>query len=109
MKQIIKKPIVSEKSFSQAALGKFTFLVDPKYSKTEITSVLSDLYNVEIEKINSFNSEGKKKRTRGKIGKRDNYKKVIVTLKHGQKIDLFETESDEKAKNKDKKAEKKLK
>lgn len=113
MQQIIKKPLISEKSYTRTAEGKFSFLADPDADKELIKELIEDLYKVKVEKINTQNITGKIKKSRGKAGKRDDYKKVIVTLKAGQKIALFDVETEEKkeekkpAKKADKKEDKK--
>ena len=110
MKQIIKKPVVSEKSFTASGRDKFTFLADPKADKETIKTVVEGLYGVSVIKVNTQNVNGKIKRVKGKNGTRDDYKKTVVTLKAGQKIALFEVESDDaKDAKKDAKAAKKEK
>lgn len=103
---IIKKPLVSEKSFQAAAAGKFTFLVDTNAGKKEIADAVSQLFEVSVLTVNTTNYEGKIKRTKKGLGKRSDFKKAIVTLKKGQKIDLFEVEKEQKAESKDKKEKK---
>lgn len=103
MQQLIKKPVVSEKSFAVASLHKFCFWADKKATKEEIAKMVEDLYKVNVVAVNTQNISGKIKRSRGKIGKRNDLKKVTVTLKAGQKIAIFEAESEEKVKKEDKK------
>jgi large subunit ribosomal protein L23 len=105
---LFKKPLISEKSFAEAALGKFTFVVDKKASKEEIKETCEQLFGVNVVCINTANIIGKVKKTRKGQGKRSDYKKAVISLKKGQKIDLFEIETEEdKAKKakEDKKAE----
>ena len=96
MRQIIKKPVISEKSFQKASLKKFTFIVDKKSSKEEIAEMIEKLYSVKILKINSMNIKGKVKRVGKKIGKRDDQKKVIVTTGPKDSISLFEIEEEDR-------------
>ena len=98
MNKIFKKVLVSEKSYQAAANGKFSFVVDRKTSKEAVTKAVEDLFKVNVTKANSMNCDGKIKQTKRKAGKRSDYKKVILTLKAGQKIDLFEIEGDNKTK-----------
>lgn len=100
MQQIIKKPLISEKSFAKSAEGKFSFLADPDADKDLLRHLIEELYKVKVEKINTQNMTGKTKKMRGKSGKRDDYKKVVVTLKAGQKIALFDAETEEKKEEK---------
>ncbi len=100
MKQIIKKPLISEKSFTASSDGKFSFIADYKTDKIAAREYIENMFKVKVEKINSQNIDGKIKRVKGKIGKRNNQKKIIVTLKKGQKIALFETDTEEKTADK---------
>lgn len=90
--KILKKPLISEKSFQMAAAGKFSFQVDKKADKFSIAEVIKELFNVEVVSVNVTNYVGKVKRGKKGMGKRSNFKKAFVTLKSGQKIDLFEIE-----------------
>ncbi len=98
MKQIIKKPIISEKSFAESTLGKYTFIVDASATKDDLKNALSESFRVNVVSVNTANYKGKIKRTRGKLGKRSDFKRAIFMLEKGQKISLFETESEEKNK-----------
>ena len=98
---IIKKALVSEKSIRQSGEGKFTFLVDPKAGKFEIAELCKELFNVTVLDVQTANFKGKIKKTKKGEGKRSNFKKAIITLKKGEKIDLFDVEQDD-AKGKDK-------
>ena len=102
----IKKPLISEKSFLLASSGKDSFIVDSKISKNEAKTSIEKILGVKVVSVNSANICGKVKRVKGKIGRRQNYKKVIFTLKPGQKIDLFEIE-DKTNDKKETKAERK--
>lgn len=104
---ILKRALVSEKSFGKAAEGKFTFVVDKSATKETVAQSIEELFGVNVLSINIANIIGKVKRSKKGLGKRSDYKKAVVTLKKGQKIDLFEIEQpEEKEKNK-KKVEKK--
>ncbi len=100
MKQIIKKPLISEKSFSASSNGKFSFIGNFKTDKIEAKDYIENVFKVKVEKINSLSIKGKVKRVKGKLGTRNNVKKFIVTLKKGQKISLFEAEKEEKPEKK---------
>ena len=98
MTNFIKKILVSEKSFQDAAVGKYTFIVDRRASKELVAKVLGDLFKVTVLSVNAMNYNGKVKTTKRVTGRRANFKKVILTLKTGDKIDLFEIENTEKNK-----------
>ncbi len=89
-RDIIIKPTISEKSTSLLADNKYTFWVDPKANKTEIKQAVEKLFNVKVEKVNTINVKGKTKRIRQYIGKTADRKKAIVTLREGDKIEIFE-------------------
>jgi len=83
--QIIKEPIITEKSALQASHGKYTFKVEKKASKGEIERAIEKLFKVTVLGVQTMNVKGK--------GKKPDGKKAIVTLKEGDKIDLFEVGS----------------
>ena len=87
-RDIILKPVVSEKSYGLIDEGKYTFIVDPRASKTEIKLAIEQVFGVKVAKINTLNLKGKTRRTRHGIGKRKDTKRAIVTLKSGS-IDIF--------------------
>lgn len=87
-RDIILKPVVSEKSYSLIDEGKYTFLVDPRASKTEIKLAIEKIFSVKVASVNTLNRQGKARRTRFGIGKRKDTKRAIVTLKSGT-IDIF--------------------
>lgn len=96
----VKSPIISEKCFSQVKEGKFSFSVSTDSSKNDVKRIVEKMFKVNVVKINSQNQSGKAKKTKGMVGMRSDTKKMIVTLKHGQKIDLFETKELTDKKNK---------
>ena len=89
---VLKRPVISEKSMSLAAQGKFTFIVDKRANKDQIAQVVADHFKVTVEKVATVSIKGKTKRFGKKRSqvKLSDYKKAIVKLKKGQKIDLFE-------------------
>ena len=87
-RDIILKPVVSEKSYGLIDEGKYTFLVDPRSTKTEIKLAIEKIFNVQVASINTLNRQGKSRRTRFGIGKRKDTKRAIVTLREGS-IDIF--------------------
>lgn len=77
---IIKRPIITEKSNDQIADGKYTFEVDVKATKTEIRKAVESLFQVKVLNVNTMNLEGKKKRMGVHLGKRSDWKKAIVKI-----------------------------
>lgn len=88
--RILRKPMVTEKSTSLLQDNKYTFEVDPKANKTEIKQAVESLFKVKVEKVNTMHLKGKLKRVRQIQGRTPDRKKAIVTLKQGDKIEIFE-------------------
>jgi len=95
MKEIygcIRRPIVTEKSnLIKDAANKVVFVVDKHANKVEIKYAVQQLFNVTVQEVNVMNFLGKSKRTGRIIGKKQDWKKAIVTLKKGDKIEFFES------------------
>ncbi len=87
-RDIILKPVVTEKSSVLMEEGKFTFEVDPRANKTEIKNAIEAIFGVKVGSIATQNRKGKVYRTRNGIGKRKDVKRAIVTLREGS-IDIF--------------------
>ena len=103
MNQILIKPIITERSMQVASLGRFTFEVDLKANKNEIAGVVAKTFNVHPLKVATQINKGRLKRSlrsRNYI-KTAAVKKAVVSLKTGEKIDLFDvTESNHEHANK---------
>jgi large subunit ribosomal protein L23 len=89
-RDIIIKPVVTEKSMDLLADNKYTFIVDRNANKTEIKNAIEHIFKVEVAKVYTMNIKGKPKRMGRFEGKRPDRKKAVVALKAGQKIRLFE-------------------
>lgn len=89
-RDIIKKPVVTEKSMALLEENKYTFFVDLNANKIEIKKAVEDLFNVKVDKVRTMRVKGKLKRVRNRWGKTPDRKKAIVTLKEGNKIQIFE-------------------
>jgi large subunit ribosomal protein L23 len=89
-RDIIIKPVVTEKSFSLLEDNKYTFIVDKRANKTEIKSAVEEIFKVSVLNVNTVNVKGKPKRQGRFTGFKADRKKAIVTLKPGQKIPLFD-------------------
>lgn len=89
-RDIIIRPVVTEKSMDLLADNKYTFIVHPKANKTEIKNAIENIFSVRVETVNTMNVKGKPKRMGRFQGHTPKRKKAVVTLKPGQKIHLFE-------------------
>jgi len=87
---ILIRPVVTEKSMSLLQENKYTFYVDPKATKTDIKNAVEKIFNVKVLRVNTLWARGKKKRVRRALGKTPDRKKAIVTLRPGDKIEIFE-------------------
>lgn len=92
-RDVIIRPVVSEKSYSLLDNGVYTFIVAPGSNKAEIRQAVESIFSVQVIKVNTLNRKGKRKRNRRKstFGQRSDTKRAIVTLAEGQEISLFET------------------
>ena len=86
--EILKAPVITEKSEIAKEAGKYTFKVDPKANKLEIKEAIEKLYNVKVTAISTINVKTKKRRVGRYTGLTNRTKKAIVTLAEGQTIDL---------------------
>ena len=88
-RDILLKPVVSEKSYALLDENKYTFVVDPRANKTQIKQAVEAVFSVKVTGVNTINRQGKRKRTKTGFGKRANTKRAIVTLAEGDRIDIF--------------------
>ena len=88
MYDVVLSPVVTEKSTQGAEHNQVTFRVDRRATKPEIKQAVEGLYDVKVTKVNTLNMRGKVKRFKGRLGKRSDYKKAIVTLSEGDSIDI---------------------
>ncbi len=88
--QIVKRPIVSEKSTKLAEERKYTFEVDRNANKIQIKQAIEELFGVKVEKVNVINGIPKARRMGLHSGFKARITKAIVTLKEGNKIDIYE-------------------
>jgi len=87
--KVLKQPVISEKSFSSSDKEKYIFLVEKNANKIEITKAVEKAFKVHVIKVNTFVVKGKIKRFGRIFGKRPDYKKAIVSIKKGEKIEEF--------------------
>ena len=89
-RDIIIRPLITEKSTALMAEGKNVFEVAKAANKIEIAKAVSEIFKVKVEGVNTINVTGKVKRMGRFIGKRSDYKKAIVKLAAGETIEFFE-------------------
>lgn len=91
-RQILIKPVVSEKSYGLMENGAYIFVVDTHATKPEIKDAIEKTFNVEVAKVNTLRRKGKGVRSRrtGLTNYKPDTKRAIVTLNAGQTIELFE-------------------
>ncbi|HET9082427.1 MAG TPA: 50S ribosomal protein L23 [Trebonia sp.] len=88
-RDILLRPVVSEKSYGLLDEGKYTFVVTPDANKTQIKQAVEEVFRVKVTGVNTINRPGKRRRTRFGWGKRPDTKRAIVTLAEGDRIDIF--------------------
>ena len=85
---LIKKPVITEKSTTNAQFNKYVFEVRNDANKKTVKSIIEETYKVKVEKLNSLNVKSKPKVFKGQRGSRSELKRIIVTLKEGSTIDM---------------------
>jgi large subunit ribosomal protein L23 len=90
-RDIILRPVVSEKSYDMIAQNRYTFEVDKRATKPQIADAVTEIFGVTVEKVNTMNVAGKPRRLRYRAGLTRSWKKAIVTLKEGDSIEFFES------------------
>ena len=89
---IIIRPVVSEKTTEMMGENKYVFRVSLKANKLMIRRAINEIFGVKPEKINIIRVRGKEKRLKYRTGKKSAWKKAIVTLQPGHKIEIFESQ-----------------
>ena len=88
---IIRKPVITEKSMAELGSKKYTFVVDVHANKCQIKRAVEEVFSVKVDEVRTANIMGKMKRVGVHIGKRPDYKKAIVKLSADSKaIEFFE-------------------
>jgi large subunit ribosomal protein L23 len=88
--QIIRQPIISEKSYALIAENKYTFRVHPRAHKTQIRSAVEEIFNVQVVDVRTMRLKPKPKRRGWTTGHTRSWKKAVVELAPGDRIELFE-------------------
>jgi large subunit ribosomal protein L23 len=89
-REVVVRPVVSERSYEMIEHNRYTFEVDKRARKPEIASAVAEIFKVTVVKVNTMNVPGKSRRVRFAKGMTSSWKKAIVTLKQGDKIEFFE-------------------
>ncbi len=88
-RDVLLRPVISEKSYGLLDSNKYTFLVRPDANKTQIKIAVQQAFGVTVLDVNTLNRPGKRKRTRTGFGQRNATKRAIVSLAPGDRIEIF--------------------
>lgn len=89
-RDVIRKPIISEKSYAAAERGQYTFVVHPDATKPDIRRAVEQIWGVRVKKVATMRRHGKTVRRRWVRGRRADIRRAVVTLAAGEKIEMFE-------------------
>ena len=89
-RDILIRPLITEKSTQLMEEGKYVFVVAKKANKIEIAKAVAEVFNVKVANVNTVNVSGKLNRMGRFVGKRSDYKKAIVKLAPGETIEFFQ-------------------
>ena len=89
-RQILIKPVVSEKSYALLAANKYTFRIHPEANKTQVRQAVEEIFGVRVEDVRTVNVRSKPKRRGYTSGRTREWKKAIVQLHQDDSIELFE-------------------
>ena len=88
-RDILLRPVISEKTYRLADDGKYTFLVPTDVNRTQVRQAVETVFGVKVTGVNTLNRPGKRRRTRYGWGQRPATKRAIVSLAEGERIDVF--------------------
>jgi large subunit ribosomal protein L23 len=88
-RDVLLAPVISEKSYGLLDQNKYTFDVHPDANKTQIKIAVEKVFDVKVTDVNTLNRQGKRKRSRSGFGTRKSIKRAIVTLREGDRIEVF--------------------
>jgi large subunit ribosomal protein L23 len=89
-RNVLIRPVVSEKSYALIAEGKYTFRVDDRAHKTQIARAVEEIFDVSVAAVRTSKVHAKPKRRGLQRGRTRNWKKAVVQLAPGERIELFE-------------------
>lgn len=88
--EVLRRPLITEKTTTLRGQNKYAFEVDPEANKIQIKQAVEKIFNVKVAAVNTVRIKGERKRSRGGYYTTPPIKKAIVTLKEGYKIEFFE-------------------
>ncbi len=88
-RDILIRPLITERTTDLMAEGKYVFVVDKRANKIQIGEAVAEIFNVKVENVNTVNVKGKTKHRGRIVGKTASYKKAIVKLAAGESIEFF--------------------
>ena len=88
-RDIVIRPVITEKSYAMIEQNRYTFVVDKRARKIEIAAAVEEIFKVTVVKVNTMNVPGKSRRVRYAKGMTPAWKKAVVTLKDGDTIKEF--------------------
>ncbi|MFP4200814.1 MAG: 50S ribosomal protein L23 [Bacillota bacterium] len=89
-RDILVRPIITERSMADSEEGKYTFVVDRRANKYQIRDAVESIFGVKVTRVNTMRMLGKRRRMGIHIGRKPDWKKAIVQLAPGQELDFFE-------------------
>ena len=88
-RDVILRPVISEKTYGLLDENKYTFVVDRRSNTTEIKQAIQSIFGVTVLSVNTINRKGKRKRTKFGYGTRNDTKRAVVSLAEGDRIEIF--------------------
>lgn len=88
MFDIVRSPVITEKATNVSEHNQVIFRVPLTATKREVKAAVEGLFKVKVTAVNTIRVQGKRKRFRGRVGQRPDYKKAVVTLGEGQRVDV---------------------
>ena len=86
---VLLRPVITEKSMAETNTGRYTFAVMKDASKLEIAQAVAEAFKVDVLAVNTCTVRGKSRRVGKRVGKKSDWKKAIVTLAAGQRIERY--------------------
>ena len=86
---VLLRPVITERSMTETNNGRYTFAVDPEATKHDIADAVAEAFKVDVIAVNTIKMHGKSRRFGRRIGRKPDWKKAIVTIASGQKIEKY--------------------
>ena len=86
---VLLRPVITERSMTETNNGRYTFAVDTQATKQDIADAVAEAFNVDVIAVNTIKVHGKSRRLGRRIGRKPDWKKAIVTIGPGQKIEKY--------------------